>query len=235
MVKHSRRFVKLLQKVDTNLLYSPDKALTLLKEFSSVNFIETLEAHISLGLDPKYADQQLRATVILPKGTGKNVKVAVIAKGENLSIALAAGADKVGSEDLIEEILQGYIDFDKLIATPDMMLLIAKLGRLLGPKGLMPSPKSGTVTNNLRDAISEFKAGKLEYKIDRTGILHVPIGKLSFPTNDLKANLKALQDSIEKNRPTGSKGKYWKSLYLSSTMGPGIPVDINLLKDYVSG
>lgn len=235
MVKHSRRFIKILQKLDKNLLYSPDQAVTLLKDFSSVNFIETLEAHISLGLDPKYADQQLRATVILPKGTGKNIKVAVIAKGENLSTALAAGADKVGSEDLIEEILHGYIGFDKLIATPDMMLLIAKLGRLLGPKGLMPSPKSGTVTNNLKDAISEFKAGKLEYKIDRTGILHVPIGKLSFSTNDLKVNLKALQDSIETNRPTGSKGKYWKSLYLSSTMGPGIPVDINLLKDYVSG
>nr|YP_009122318.1 50S ribosomal protein L1 [Vertebrata lanosa]AJH66076.1 50S ribosomal protein L1 [Vertebrata lanosa] len=235
MVKRSRRFVKILQRLDRNLLYSPDEAVILLKEFASINFIETLEAHISLGLDPKHADQQLRSTVILPKGSGKIIKVAVIAKGKNLSDALSAGADKVGSEDLIEEILQGYIDFDKLIATPDMMLLIAKLGRLLGPKGLMPSPKSGTVTNNLKDAISEFKAGKLEYKIDRTGILHVPIGKLSFSTNDLKTNLKALQDSIEKNRPTGSRGKYWKSLYLSSTMGPGIPVDINLLKDYVSG
>nr|YP_009394638.1 ribosomal protein L1 [Vertebrata thuyoides]ARW63200.1 ribosomal protein L1 [Vertebrata thuyoides] len=235
MVKRSRRFEKISQKLDTTLLYSPEEALILLKEFSSVKFIETLEAHISLGLDPKYADQQLRSTVILPKGSGKKIKVAVIAKGDNLNNALEAGADKVGSEDLIEEIFQGYIDFDKLIATPDMMLLIAKLGRLLGPKGLMPSPKSGTVTNNVKDAINEFKAGKLEYKIDRTGILHVPIGKLNFSTNDLKANLKALQDSVEKNRPTGSRGKYWKSLYLSSTMGPGIPVDINLLKDYVSG
>nr|YP_009396689.1 ribosomal protein L1 [Vertebrata australis]ARW65875.1 ribosomal protein L1 [Vertebrata australis] len=235
MVKRSRRFIEISQKLNKNSLYHPDEALTLLQDLSSVNFIETLEAHISLGLDPKYADQQLRATVILPKGSGKIIKVAVISKGDNLDVALSAGADKVGSEDLIEEIFQGYLDFDKLIATPDMMLLIAKLGRLLGPKGLMPSPKSGTVTNNLKDAISEFKAGKLEYKIDRTGILHVPIGKLNFSTNDLKANLKALQDSIDKNRPTGSRGKYWKSLYLSSTMGPGIPVDINLLKDYVSG
>nr|YP_009394429.1 ribosomal protein L1 [Leptosiphonia brodiei]ARW62991.1 ribosomal protein L1 [Leptosiphonia brodiei] len=230
MVKHSRRFKTIIQELDKTSLYSPDDALALLKKFSSVNFIETLEAHISLGLDPKYADQQLRSTVILPKGSGKIVKVAVIAQGEGLHTASLAGADKVGSEDLIEEILKGYLDFDKLVATPDMMLMIAKLGRILGPRGLMPSPKSGTVTNNLKDAIREFKSGKLEYKIDRTGILHVPIGKINFSVNDLKINLKALQSSIERNRPSGSKGKYWKSLYLSSTMGPGIPVDIGLLK-----
>lgn len=230
MVKHSRRFTEILAQLDKTLIYNPDDALTLLKKFSSPNFVETVEAHIVLGLDPKYADQQLRSTVILPQGLGKIVKVAVITQGENLHTALLAGADKVGSEDLIEEILKGDLDFDKLIATPDMMLMIAKLGRILGPRGLMPSPKSGTVTNNLKDAINEFKSGKLEYKIDRTGILHVPIGKIDFSLNDLKINLKALQDSIEKNRPSGSRGKYWKSLYLSSTMGPGIPVDISLLK-----
>lgn len=235
MVKHSRRFIKILQKVDKSLLYSPDDALFLLKDVSSVKFVETLEAHITLGLDPKYADQQLRSTVILPKGSGKNVKVAVITQGDNLNQALLAGADKVGSEDLIEDIFRGYLDFDKLIATPDMMLLIAKLGRVLGPRGLMPSPKSGTVTSNLKEAIVEFKAGKLEYKVDRTGIVHVPIGKLSFSVDDLKINLNALKESIEKNRPSGSKGKYWKSLYLSSTMGPGIPVDVGLLKDSVTG
>nr|YP_009394009.1 ribosomal protein L1 [Polysiphonia sertularioides]ARW62571.1 ribosomal protein L1 [Polysiphonia sertularioides] len=235
MVKHSRRFTEVLQKLDKNVLYSPDQALELLQKLSSVKFIETLEAHISLGLDPKYADQQLRATVVLPKGLGKDIRVAVISQGNNLDIAIASGADKVGSEDLIEDILNGYTNFDKLIVTPDMMLLIAKLGRVLGPRGLMPSPKSGTVTNDLKAAITQFKAGKLEYKIDRTGIVHVPIGNLSFPINDLKVNLKALQDSIEKNRPSGSRGKYWKSLYLSSTMGPGIPVDINLLKDYIIG
>lgn len=233
MVKRSRRFIGILQKLDKAVLYSPDDALSFLKSCSSVNFIETLEAHISLGLDPKYADQQLRSTVVLPKGSGKKIRIAVITQGSNLNLATMSGADKVGSEDLIGEILDGYLDFDKLIVTPDMMLMIAKLGRILGPRGLMPSPKSGTVTNNIKDAISEFKAGKLEYKIDRTGVLHVPIGKIDFPIQDLKLNLKALQDSVEKNRPTGSKGKYWKSLYLSSTMGPGIPVDISLLKDNV--
>nr|YP_010851502.1 ribosomal protein L1 [Echinothamnion hookeri]WGH14353.1 ribosomal protein L1 [Echinothamnion hookeri] len=230
MVKRSRRFLSILQELDKNLLYSPNEAFLLLKKLSSVNFIETLEAHIALGLDPKYADQQLRSTVILPKGSGKFVKVAVITQGDKINTAIAAGADLVGSEDLIEEIFKGRLDFDKLIATPDMMLLIAKLGRFLGPRGLMPSPKSGTVTNELRSSISEFKAGKLEYKVDRTGIVHVPIGKLNFPIDDLSLNLKALQESVDKNRPSGSKGKYWKSLYLSSTMGPGVPVDLNILK-----
>nr|YP_009654453.1 ribosomal protein L1 [Pleurostichidium falkenbergii]QCH39740.1 ribosomal protein L1 [Pleurostichidium falkenbergii] len=231
MVKHSRRFSQILQGIKKNSLYSPDEALIMLKKISSVNFIETLEVHISLGLDPKYADQQLRSTVNLPKGSGKFVKVAVITQGDKLNIARSAGADIVGSEDLIEEIFKGRLDFDKLIATPDMMLLIAKLGRLLGPRGLMPSPKSGTVTNELKSSISQFKSGKLEYKVDRTGIVHVPVGKLNFSIDDLKLNLKALQESVDKNKPSGSKGKYWKSLYLSSTMGPGIPVDINLFKD----
>nr|CRF40202.1 Ribosomal protein L1 [Laurencia snackeyi] len=231
MSKRSRRFTEILQKFDKSLLYSPGEAINLLKNLSSVKFIETLEAHIALGLDPKYADQQLRSTVILPKGSGKIVRVAVITQGNKLDEAISLGADVVGSDDLIQQILEGNLNFDKLIATPDVMLLIAKLGRVLGPRGLMPSPKSGTVTNDLKNAISEFKSGKLEYKIDRTGILHVPIGKLIFDIDDLLLNLKALQDSIDKNRPSGSKGKYWKSLYLSSTMGPGIPVDINLLRD----
>nr|YP_010937752.1 ribosomal protein L1 [Palisada intermedia]WKW95676.1 ribosomal protein L1 [Palisada intermedia] len=231
MPKHSRRFTNILQKLDKSLLYSPEEAINLLKNFSSVKFIETLEVHIALGLDPKYADQQLRSTVILPKGSGKVVRVAVITQGDKLNEAISAGADLVGSDDLIQQIFEGNLNFDKLIATPDVMLLIAKLGRVLGPRGLMPSPKSGTVTNDLKNAISEFKSGKLEYKVDRTGILHVPIGKLIFDIDDLLLNLKALQDSIDKNRPSGSKGKYWKSLYLSSTMGPGIPVDVSLLRD----
>ena len=231
MRKHSRRFSNILQKIDKNKLYSHYEALNLLKELSTVNFVETLEAHIALGLDPKYADQQLRATVILPKGTGKDVRVAVITKGDKINEALSAGADVVGSEELIEEIFQGRLDFDKLIATPDVMLLIAKLGRVLGPRGLMPSPKAGTVTMELSNAINEFKSGKLEYRVDRTGVLHVPLGKLNFSVNDLSINLKTIQDSIDKNRPSGSKGKYWKSCYLSSTMGPSIPININLLRD----
>nr|QCI07087.1 ribosomal protein L1 [Haraldiophyllum bonnemaisonii] len=231
MRKHSRRFFQALQQVEQDKFYTPIDALKLLKKISKVNFIETLEVHIALNLDPKYADQQLRSTVILPKGTGKIIKVAVITKGDQLTQALSVGADIVGSDDLIEEILQNRLNFDKLIASPDMMLSIAKLGKVLGPRGLMPSPKAGTVTNDIQKAIKEFKSGKLEYKIDRTGIVHVPIGKLSFNSNDLNFNLKALQESIDKNRPSGSKGKYWKSLYLSSTMGPSIPVNINLLRD----
>nr|YP_009295901.1 ribosomal protein L1 [Schimmelmannia schousboei]AOM64836.1 ribosomal protein L1 [Schimmelmannia schousboei] len=231
MRKRSRRFSQLFDRVQKNKLYSPIEALDLLKNLSNVNFIETAEAHIMLGLDPKYADQQLRSTVILPKGTGKPVRVAVVTKGEKVAQALSAGADIVGSEDLIDDIMQGRLDFDKLIATPDVMLLIARLGRLLGPKGLMPSPKAGTVTTDVVSAINEFKAGKLEYRLDRTGILHVPFGKLSFQAEDLNINLKVLQESIDRNRPSGSKGKYWKSMYLSSTMGPSIPIDINLLRD----
>ena len=231
MRKHSRRFSLILQKIEKDKYYSPIEALQLLKNLSSINFIETLEAHIALGLDPKYADQQLRATVILPQGTGKKIRVAVITKGDKLNEALSAGADIVGSEDLIEEIMQGRLDFDKLIATPDVMLLIAKLGRLLGPRGLMPSPKAGTVTTELKSAIEEFKSGKLEYRVDRTGIVHVPLGKLNFSVDNLNINLKAIQESIDKNRPAGAKGKYWKSCYLSSTMGPSIPININILRD----
>lgn len=231
MRKRSRRFSNLLMQIDKNKLYHPIEALELLKSLSNTKFIETLEVHIVLGLDPKYADQQLRANVVLPKGTGKQVKVAVITKGEKLNDAVSAGADIVGSEDLIEEISKGRLDFDKLIATPDVMLLIAKLGRILGPRGLMPSPKAGTVTSEVQNAIFEFKAGKLEYKLDKTGILHIPLGKLNFSPEDLYLNLKAIQESIDRNKPSGSKGKYWKSVYLSTTMGPSIPIDINALRD----
>lgn len=235
MRKYSRRFLQILKQVKKNSFYSPEEAVNLLQEVSNVRFIETLEAHVALGLDPKYSNQQLRSTVILPKGTGKTVKVAVITTGKNISEALSAGAEIVGSEDLIDNISQGNLNFDKLIATPDMMLLIARLGRVLGPRGLMPSPKSGTVTTEIKDAINSFKSGKLEYKVDRTGIVHVPIGKLNFESNDLIINLKALQESIDKNKPSGSRGKYWKSLHLSSTMGPAIPININLLRDFKVG
>nr|UAD87903.1 ribosomal protein L1 [Gracilaria textorii] len=231
MTKHSRRFNILLKQVENNKFYAPLDALYLMKNLSNVNFIETAEVHIVLGLDPKYADQQLKTTVMLPKGTGKKTRIAVITTNNQIQQAKSAGADIIGGEDLINEIKKGRLDFDKLIATPDVMMSIAKLGKILGPKGLMPSPKAGTVTNDLVKTIKEFKAGKLEYKIDRNGILHIPFGKLDFTPEDLYSNLIALQQSIDKNRPQGSKGKYWKSIYITSTMGPSIPLDINLLRD----
>nr|YP_009732243.1 50S ribosomal protein L1 [Gracilaria spinulosa]QHS70710.1 50S ribosomal protein L1 [Gracilaria spinulosa] len=231
MTKHSRRFNILLKQVEKNKFYAPLDALYLMKNLSNVNFVETAEVHIVLGLDPKYADQQLKATVMLPKGTGKMTRIAVVTTSNQIPQAQSTGADIIGGEDLIDEIKKGRLDFDKLIATPDIMISIAKLGKILGPKGLMPSPKAGTVTNDLVNAIKEFKAGKLEYKIDRSGILHIPFGKLNFTPEDLYSNLIALQQSIDKNRPQGSKGKYWKSIYISSTMGPSIPLDINLLRE----
>lgn len=226
----SKRLQALKKKVEQRP-YEPLEALKLLKETATAKFPESAEAHVRLGIDPKYTDQQLRTTVVLPKGTGQTVRVAVIARGEKVQEATNAGADVVGSEELIDEIQQGRMDFDKLIATPDVMPQVAKLGRLLGPRGLMPSPKGGTVTFDLAAAISEFKAGKLEFRADRTGIVHVLFGKASFSAEDLLVNLKALQDCIDRNRPSGAKGRYWRSLYVSSTMGPSIEVDINLLRD----
>nr|AKE98938.1 50S ribosomal protein L1 [Bangia fuscopurpurea] len=228
MKKNSRRLKTLKSKVEPRL-YTINEAVSLLKKTSNAKFQETAEAHISLGLNPKYADQQLRATVILPKGTGKLVKVAVIAKGEKLTEAINAGADISGAEDLIDEIAKGRLDFDKLIATPDVMPLIAKLGRVLGPRGLMPSPKAGTVTVEIGKSISEFKGGKVEYRLDRTGIVHVPFGKSSFSEEDLSANLQTIKESIDRNKPSGAKGKYWKTFFLSSTMGPSIQIDITSL------
>jgi large subunit ribosomal protein L1 len=228
--KISRRLQELQKKVEERP-YEPLEALTLLKETATAKFPESAEAHIRLGIDPKYTDQQLRTTVALPKGTGQTVRVAVIARGEKVNEASNAGADLAGSEELIAEIQQGRMDFDKLIATPDMMPQVAKLGKLLGPRGLMPSPKGGTVTFDLAQAINEFKAGKLEFRADRTGIVHVMFGKAAFPTQDLLVNLKALQESIDRNRPAGAKGRYWRSVYVTSTMGPSIEVDISALRD----
>jgi large subunit ribosomal protein L1 len=228
--KESRRIKELKKKIEDRA-YQPLEALQLLKETATAKFPEAAEAHIRLGIDPKYTDQQLRTTVSLPKGTGQIVRIAVIAKGEKVKEALNAGADLAGSEELIDEIQKGMMDFDRLIATPDVMAQVAKLGRLLGPRGLMPSPKGGTVTFDLAQAISEFKGGKLEFRADRTGIVHVMFGKAAFSAEDLLINLQALQETIERNRPSGAKGRYWRTMYISATMGPSIQVDINALRD----
>jgi large subunit ribosomal protein L1 len=229
-MKVSLRLQELQKKVEDRA-YEPSEALNLLKETATAKFPESAEAHIRLGIDPKYTDQQLRTTVALPKGTGQVIRVAVIARGEKVNEATIAGADISGSEELIEDIQKGMMDFDVLVATPDMMPQVAKLGRLLGPRGLMPSPKGGTVTFDVGQAISEFKAGKLEFRADRSGIVHVLFGKAGFSAEDLLANLKALQDTIDRNRPSGAKGRYWRSIYISATMGPSIEVDISALRD----
>ena len=214
MTKPSKRFTALAEKVEDRP-YAPLEALQLVKETATAKFDETIEAHVRLGIDPKYTDQQLRTTVALPNGTGQTIRIAVIARGEKVAEATAAGADLAGDEDLVDAIAGGQMDFDLLIATPDMMPKVAKLGRVLGPRGLMPNPK----------------AGKLEFRADRTGIVHVRFGKASFTVEALLANLKALQETIDRQKPSGAKGRYWRSLTLSSTMGPGIDVDFAALQE----
>ena len=231
MKKLSKRMAALSTKIEDRI-YAPLEALSIIKENANAKFDETIEAHIRLGIDPKYTDQQLRTTVALPHGTGQSIKIAVITSGENVSKDKAAGAYLFGEEDLVESINKGNMEFDLLIATPDMMPKVAKLGRVLGPRGLMPNPKAGTVTNDIANAIKEFKAGKLEFRADKAGIVHVRFGKASFTKEALFDNLKTLQESIDKNKPSGAKGKYWKTFYVTSTMGPSVQVDINAVQDY---
>nr|YP_009028751.1 ribosomal protein L1 [Asterionellopsis glacialis]AGH28300.1 ribosomal protein L1 [Asterionellopsis glacialis] len=228
MRKLSRRQKENKTKTKNIIYSSVEEAVTILQETATAKFVETVELHANLNIDPKYADQQLRTTVTLPNGVGKQVIIAVLTNEENFEEARSASADIVGNDDLIEEINQGNIKFDLLIATPNMMPKLAKLGRVLGPKGLMPSPKSGTVSTTLQSTITEFKKGKFEYKADKTGIVHVSFGKSDFSATELAENLEALYRSIEQNRPSGVKGKYFKSLYICSTMGPSIQLDLEM-------
>ncbi len=228
MRKLSRRHKENIEKTNKIVYSTLEEAIEVLKSTATTKFVETVELHANLNIDPKYADQQLRTTVTLPNGVGKQVRIAVLTDEENFAEAESAGADIVGNDNLIEQINQGNIEFDLLITTPNMMPKLAKLGRVLGPKGLMPSPKSGTVTNTLESTLTEFKKGKFEYKADKTGIVHVSFGKANFENNKLVENLEALYKSIEQNRPSGVKGKYFKSLFICTTMGSSIQLDLDI-------
>ena len=225
MGKLTKKQKALAEKVDAEKFYGVDEALALLKEVASKKFDETVEVAMNLGVDPRHADQMVRGMVSLPAGTGKEMKVAVFARGDKADEATKAGADKVGAEDLMEDMQAGNLDYDRVIATPDMMGVVGRLGKVLGPKGLMPNPKLGTVTPNVAQAIREIKAGKVEFRVDKTGIVHAPVGKTSFPTEKLVENAHALVDSVVKAKPPAAKGKYLKSVTVSSTMGPGVAID----------
>lgn len=212
--------------VDANKLHGVDEAIAIVKANATSKFDETVEVALNLGVDPRHADQMVRGVVTLPKGTGKTVRVGVFARGAKADEATAAGADVVGAEDLMEAIQGGKIDFDRCIATPDMMGLVGRLGKVLGPKGLMPNPKLGTVTMNVGEAVKAAKGGQVEYRVEKAGIIHSGIGKASFPAEDLRANFDALVDAVVKAKPSGAKGKYLRKVALSSSMGPGVKVDV---------
>ncbi|RLB08902.1 MAG: 50S ribosomal protein L1 [Deltaproteobacteria bacterium] len=230
MAKRGKKYLKVKEKIDSTRKYPLDEAISVLKETSYANFDETVEAAIRLGVDPRKSDQMVRGSVLLPHGIGKKVKIAVFAKGEKQKEAQEAGADYVGAEDLVEKVSKGWLEFDKAVATPDMMSVVSKIGKILGPRGLMPNPKVGTVTFNLRQAIDELKKGKIEFRVDKGGIVHVPIGKVSFDNQKLYENMVALMDTIIRLKPATSKGVYIKNVVLSTTMGPGIKVNPDSIK-----
>ena len=226
MAKKSKKYVEALGKIDRNKLYESKEALALVSEIATAKFDETVEAHIKLGVDSRHADQQVRGAIVLPHGTGKTKKVLVFAKGEKAKEAEAAGADFVGAEDLVQKIQkENWFDFDVVVATPDMMGVVGRLGRVLGPKGLMPNPKSGTVTFDVTKAVEEIKAGKVEYRLDKSNIIHVAIGKVSFGGEKLAENFNVLMNAIIKAKPSAAKGQYLRSVTVTSTMGPGVKIN----------
>jgi len=224
-MKRGKQYQEALKKVEVGKLYEPTEALNLLKEVSFVKFDETIEAHVKLGVDSRHADQQVRGTVSLPHGTGKTRRVLVFAKGDKVREAEEAGADFVGGDELAEKITQGWLDFEVAVATPDMMGVVGKLGKILGPRGLMPNPKSGTVTMDVARTVKELKAGRIEYRVDKTNIVHVPLGKVSFTQEQLSDNFNTFMEALIKAKPAAAKGQYLRSLALSSTMGPGVLVN----------
>ena len=225
-MKHGKKYIESAKLVDRATLYDPAEALDLAVKTSSAKFDETVEIHVRLGVDSRHADQQVRGAVVLPNGTGKKVRVAVFAKGDAADAAVAAGAEIVGAEDLVAKIQgEGFLDFDVAIAAPNMMGLVGRLGKVLGPRGLMPSPKAGTVTPDVAKAVEEAKAGKIEYRLDKTNIIHCPIGKVSFGAEKLQENYKTLLDAINKAKPAASKGQYIKSCVVATTMGPGVRIN----------
>ena len=225
-MKHGKKYADSVKLIDNLKQYDPEEAMSLVVQTGKAKFDETVEIHCRLGVDPRHADQQVRGAVVLPHGTGRTIRVLVIAKGAKADEAAAAGADYVGAEDMIAKIQQeNWFEFDVCVATPDMMGLIGRIGRILGPKGLMPNPKSGTVTMDVTKAITDIKAGKVEYRLDKTAIIHCPIGKVSFGTQKLQENLQTLMEAINKAKPAAAKGTYIRSLYLSSTMGPSVRVN----------
>ncbi|MFK3939286.1 50S ribosomal protein L1 [Alkalihalobacillus sp. NPDC078783] len=229
MAKKGKKYQEALKLVDKDTSYSPAEAIELVKKTATAKFDESVEVAVRLGVDPKKADQQIRGAVVLPNGTGKTQRVLVFAKGEKAKEAEAAGADFVGEEDFINKINQGWFDFDVIVATPDMMAQVGKLGRVLGPKGLMPNPKTGTVTFDVTKAVNEIKAGKVEYRVEKSGNVHVPIGKVSFEDDKLVENFKTIVDTLLKAKPSAAKGTYMRNVSIASTMGPGIRVNVSSL------
>lgn len=226
-MKHGKKYTEAAKLVDRATFYEPEEAIALVKKAATAKFDETIEVHIRTGCDGRHAEQQIRGAVVLPNGTGKKVRVLVIAKGDKIAEAEAAGADHVGGEELIPRIQNdGWLDFDVVVATPDMMGIVGRLGKILGPKGLMPNPKAGTVTMDVTKAVNDIKAGKIEYRLDKTNIIHVPVGKVSFTDEALQENFNALMDAIVKAKPSALKGQYLRSITLTSTMGPGVKVNV---------